>query len=202
MLDRRIVMHTLQRAVLGLTAAVCASLVAVGAVSGGPTRRQVLARLEVRGSRRGLPAGRRQGLFRRRGPGRYHRHRPGFAGGDPARGQRRLPVRLRRYQFPHQVPRQESGRGHQGHSDGVRRAAVRDRHAGQDRHRDAEGPGRPHSRRTGSRRRLRAVEGVRQGERHRRQQGDHRETSDSRCGNRCWWRARWTPSPATPSRRS
>ncbi len=45
----------------------------------------------------------------------------------------------------------------------------------QDRHHQAEGPGRQGARRAGARRRLRAMEGVRAGERHRRIQGEDRE---------------------------
>ncbi len=73
-------------------------------------------------------------------------------------------------------------------------------HHRQDRHRQAEGSRRPGARRAGGRRRFRAMEGVREGERHRRSPRSRSRTSAFPCASRCLPRARSTPSPAFRSR--
>ena len=143
-------MHTFHRTVWLITAAVCISLAAV-AVSADQLAVKFSLDWKFEGPSAAYLLAVDKGYFADEGLDVTVDTGQGFAGGDSARRQRRLPVRLCRHQLADQVPRQESGGGHQGHSHGVRRVAVRDRHAGQDRHRDAEGPGRAHSRRAGSR---------------------------------------------------
>ncbi len=162
--------------------------------------REICPRLEVRGPVRAVLRRARQGLLQGRRPRRHDRFRPGLGRRHRPRRRRHLSDRLLRHQLAGQVPGPEPGEEGPGRVDDVRQAGLRDREPGQDRHQQAEGPGRQDARRAAAGRRLRAVEGVREGEQHRRRQGEDRSTSASRCASRCSPTARSTPSPASRSR--
>ena len=141
----------------------------------GADRREVRARLEVRRPGGALLRRHRQGLLQGRRPQRHDRLRPRLGRRHRPRRRRHLSDRLLRHQFAGQVPGPEPRQEGPGGADGLRQAAVRHRQRHQDRHQQAEGPGRQGARRAAARRRLRAMEGVREGEQHRRLQGEDRE---------------------------
>ena len=142
----------------------------------GADEHPILERLEMGGTGGTLPDGARPRLVRRSRSRRHHGYRQGLARGDtPGSRRQQLADGLFGHQLAHQVPGPEPRpRPHRRHDD-LQRAAVRDHRPQVARRDGAEGPRRQDSRRPGARRRLRAVEGVREGERHRRLQGHHRE---------------------------
>ena len=141
-----------------------------------------------------------KGYFKAEGPRCHDRYGGRLARADQPRGVGHLRHGLRRHQFADQVPRRQSGHADQGRVHGLQQAAVLDRRPQEPRRLGAEGSRRQEARRAAAGRRLRAVADLREGERHRRLQGHHRQRRISRCASRCWRAARSTPSPASRSR--
>ena len=141
----------------------------------GANADQVRARLALGGPCGAVHGRPRQRLLQGRGARRDDRHRQRLGGGHQPRRERRLPDVLRRHQFVDPLPRQARERAREGRDDGLRRAGLRDHHAEEERHLQAQGPGGQGARRARARRRLRPVAVVRRGEQDRRFEGEDRE---------------------------